>query len=284
MFSGGKGQKDRRKTMNSYEAKQEMRRMRYREQADKAQKEYEDRHNQARAMASVIPFGQPILVGHHSEKRDRNYRDRIHNTFGKAFHALDKARHYEDKAASVGTGGISGDDPDAVAKLRAELESLERGQQSMKDANAAIRRGKTPEERIAALLALGYKEEDARSLLQPDFAGRVGFPSYSLSNQSANMRRIRERIAALEKLAAREAREEKNSLYEYREDKEENRVMFLFDDKPCEEIRAVLKSRGFKWSPTRGAWVRQLTSAALYAAAFIKESLAMRQGREAGHE
>ena len=25
---------------------------------------------------SVIPFGQPILIGHHSEKRDRNYRRR----------------------------------------------------------------------------------------------------------------------------------------------------------------------------------------------------------------
>ena len=27
--------------------------------------------------AEGIPFGQPILVGHHSERRDRNYRARI---------------------------------------------------------------------------------------------------------------------------------------------------------------------------------------------------------------
>ena len=31
---------------------------------------------QSDKMASVIPMGQPILVGHHSEKRDRNYRER----------------------------------------------------------------------------------------------------------------------------------------------------------------------------------------------------------------
>lgn len=52
-------------------------------------------------MASIIPFGQPILVGHHSEQRDRNYRDRIHNTFGKAFAEQDKAAYYHSKAENA---------------------------------------------------------------------------------------------------------------------------------------------------------------------------------------
>lgn len=52
-------------------------------------------------MASVIPFGQPILIGHPSEQRDRNYRDKIHNTFGKAFAMQDKAAYYEDKAENA---------------------------------------------------------------------------------------------------------------------------------------------------------------------------------------
>jgi hypothetical protein len=113
--------------MNSYEEKQEARKQRYLERADKARQESADKYNQAKSMAAVIPFGQPYLVGHHSEKRDRNYRDRIHNTFGKAFAAQDKAQHYKDKAASVGMGGISGDDPEAVIKLRAQLESWRAG-------------------------------------------------------------------------------------------------------------------------------------------------------------
>ena len=35
-------------------------------------------------LASVIPFSQPILAGHHSERRDRNYRDNIARTMDSA--------------------------------------------------------------------------------------------------------------------------------------------------------------------------------------------------------
>ena len=70
--------------MNSYEEKQEARRARYEEKASRLRDEAHRLHDQAHEMASAIPFGQPILVGHHSEGRDRRYRDRIHNTFGKA--------------------------------------------------------------------------------------------------------------------------------------------------------------------------------------------------------
>jgi hypothetical protein len=57
--------------------------------------------DRAKKMASVIPFGQPILVGHHSEKGDRNCRDKIHNTFGKAFEEQDKADYYSGKAQTA---------------------------------------------------------------------------------------------------------------------------------------------------------------------------------------
>lgn len=68
-------------------------------------------------MADCIPFGQPILVGHHSEGRDRNFRKRIHNTFGKSFQAQDKAKHYEQKAAAIENNrAIFSDDPQAIQK------------------------------------------------------------------------------------------------------------------------------------------------------------------------
>lgn len=50
--------------------------------ADNAAASSESLHGQAQQMASRIPFGQPVLLGHHSEQRDRNFRDRIHNTMG----------------------------------------------------------------------------------------------------------------------------------------------------------------------------------------------------------
>jgi hypothetical protein len=102
--------------MNSYEEKQAARKARLEDRASSAQAESATVYKRAKTMASAIPFGQPILVGHHSEGRDRNYRGRIHGTFGKAFALSDKAEHYAQKAASVGTGGISSDDPDAVIK------------------------------------------------------------------------------------------------------------------------------------------------------------------------
>lgn len=48
-------------------------------------------HDEAHRMADAIPFGQPILVGHHSESRDRRYRDRIHSKQGKAYEQLNRA-------------------------------------------------------------------------------------------------------------------------------------------------------------------------------------------------
>lgn len=54
--------------------------------------------NRARDMASIIPFGQPILVGHHSERRDRNYRGRIDRTFERGFEAHNEAADAERKA------------------------------------------------------------------------------------------------------------------------------------------------------------------------------------------
>lgn len=65
--------------------------------AEKADKNADNLLERAREMAAIIPFGQPILVGHHSEKRDRNYRDKIHNTYGKAFQEQDKASYYRGK-------------------------------------------------------------------------------------------------------------------------------------------------------------------------------------------
>ncbi|MEX3614689.1 MAG: hypothetical protein VB141_13260 [Burkholderia gladioli] len=60
-----------------------------------------------------------------------------------------------------------------------------------------------------ALLALGWlTNEQARELVRPDFAGRVGYPAYALSNNNANMRRVELRIKELEKRAERQDKEE----------------------------------------------------------------------------
>ena len=46
----------------------------------------------------------------------------------------------------------------------------------------------------------------------------------------------------------------------------DNRLQIFFEDKPDEETRSALKSNGFRWAPSAGAWQRQLNDNAIYAA------------------
>ncbi|OPY56071.1 MAG: hypothetical protein A4E49_00305 [Methanosaeta sp. PtaU1.Bin112] len=71
------------------------------EKAEKAHEEASNLLEIAHKMADVIPLGQPILVGHHSEKRDRNYRARIDNKYRKAFETEDKAKYCEHRASAA---------------------------------------------------------------------------------------------------------------------------------------------------------------------------------------
>lgn len=253
--------------MNSYEQKQEARKARLQERADKVRREAESTIGQAREMASVIPFGQPILVGHYSEKGDRNYRARIENKYRKGFSLLEYAQELEKRAENFGSNGISSDDPEAISKLQSKLEDLETLQELMKDANAALRKNNDD-----ALKELGFDEDGIAQLRKTDYKGRwIGYPSYRLTNNNANIRRIKERISELERLASQPSIEkEVNGIRLYEED---NRVCFHFPGKPEESVRTMLKQWGFKWSPTRSAWVRMANANGRAAAKIVFEKL-----------
>jgi hypothetical protein len=255
--------------LNSYEQRQEVRRQRYLDQAAKNTAISEASFDRAHRMGEAIPFGQPILVGHHSEGRDRRYRGRIVRVMDQGMEASKKADYYEDKAASVGKGGISSDDPDAIAKLRAELDKCEKNQEMMRAANKIIKSKKLTDDQKVAQVAelMNVSQASAAKLLQSDFAGRIGFADYQLTNNSANIRRIKERIASLEASAGRQDVTEQHGDITYRET--DNRVELIFPGKPSEEIRSLLKYHGFKWSPARGAWVRMLNGSGRYAAKYV---------------
>lgn len=260
---------------NAYEQKIEARKERYRALSEKMRARAKAHVEQARRMADAIPFGQPILVGHHSEGRDRRYRARIHQNFGKGFDLLKKAAYYERRAKGVNDYAISADDPDAVKKLRERVENLKSSQERMKAANAAIRKHQKdgPEAQQAALEHLGFKPEQAQQILTPDVMGTVGFSSYSLSNNNANIRRLEERIQVLEKAQALEDRETPYAWGTVRENKEINRIQFRFDGKPDEAVRNLMKSSGFRWAPSESAWQRQWTGNAVYAARDVIKKL-----------
>ena len=64
--------------------------------AEKKSTEYFERSNKDREFLSL---GEPIKVGHHSEKRHRRMIEEVHNNMGKCVEYSDKAASHEDKAA-----------------------------------------------------------------------------------------------------------------------------------------------------------------------------------------
>lgn len=174
-----------------------------------------------------------------------------------------------DKIRGVGTGGISSDDPQAVEKLEAKLATLEKHQEMMKAANAAIRM-KDPVKRDAKLADLGYTPEQITQLIEPDFCGRIGYPAYALQNNNANIRRIRGRIEELKKRSESTLKGWEFDRGRVVVNTTENRLQIIFDGKPDADIRTELKSEGFRWAPSQGAWQRQLTDNAMRAARRLK--------------
>jgi len=254
--------------MENYEERRQERIDRYKERSRKARKEAESLGEEARKMGSVIPFGQPILVGHHSEKSDRNFRDRIHRKQGKSIEATDKANYWEDRVRSAEKNqSISSDDPEAIRKLKAKIENAKKLQMTMKEANQIIRKKITDKEKVRLLVDRfdWMDESKAWKLLKPDFCNRVGFAGYQLTNNSANIRRMKERLTELESRTGQETTEKEHQEFTVVENVEENRIQVIFPGKPDEEIRGHLKYHGFRWSPRNMAWQRHLNNAGRYA-------------------
>ena len=173
-----------------------------------------------------------------------------------------------DKIRSTGMGGISADDPQAVQKLESKLASLEKSQETMKAVNAYYRKNKT-------LDGCPHLSPEQLEKLKADMSsqwhlGDKPFASWALSNNNAEIRRVKDRIKSLsqtKKIGFVGWEFEGGSV---EANTEANRLQIFFDGKPDEATREELKSNGFRWSPKAGAWQRQLTNNAYYAADYVK--------------
>ena len=169
-----------------------------------------------------------------------------------------------DKIRSTGMGGIRQDDPQAIPKLEKKLAGLEKAQETMKAVNAYYRKHGTldgcphlsPEnlEKLKAAMVSGWHYE------------KKPFQSWELSNNNAEIRRIRQRIDSLTR-----ARETVYVGWEFEgghveANREQSRLQVFFEDKPDADARQQLKEHGFRWAPSVGAWQRLLNGNAYYAA------------------
>jgi hypothetical protein len=180
----------------------------------------------------------------------------------KAFEAQNRAGRLREIASGVGSNGISSDDPEAPDKIAERIEALERQHALRVRINKMLRTGDD-----AGILALGTTPEQLAALKTPDYLGRIGFADYQLQNARANIRRLQIRLTALKAAAKRETREvDLGNGVRQVENVEDNRLQLFFPGKPADHIRKSLKGFGFRWAPSVGAWQRQLTGNARYAA------------------
>jgi len=260
-------------TPEEYAAKREARYNRLIAAAEKAEKESTAAWNQARSMAEVIPFGQPILVGHHSERRDRNYRARIESKHRKGYELHQRAEELKSRAEAMqNNNAIYTDNPQAVDLLSDKVKILEAEQAEMKRINAALRKGadfetlEMSERHRADLLTIARVQAYYQPLTK-------GFPPYALSNLSAQIRTAKKRAEQVEKQQTTERTEKTINGVQIVHNPEDNRVQMFFKGKPAEEIRALLKSHGFRWTPSQGCWQAYYNNPAKWNADEIAEKV-----------
>lgn len=223
---------------NAYEAKQEARRERYQQAARRAKHRAQVAADAALQAVEHIPMGQPILVGHHSERKHRAALGRRDRRMRKSIEERDKAARYARKAAAVGKTGVSSDDPDAIIKLEQKLADLEAKREAIKKRNREARKH-----------------------------GKEKAPAYMLANLGANIRRYRERIRELaaQRIAPEQAVIE-GAGFRIWEDKEQNRLLLQPEARLDKAQHGKLRKAGFVYSRANRAYQRRISNRARYEA------------------
>lgn len=166
---------------------------------------------------------------------------------------------------SIGTGPVDLADPHARELLADQLQRLQNTLDTGKAMNAHYRKHKTMRgfrdmsDDVAAKMDTSIAEA-------PAFAQRP-MPDFELSSLRGKIKRVQARMDELEKLQAGDATEGWKFIGgEVVINTELNRLQIVLDDRPGDDMKQALKSHGFRWAPSQGAWQRQLTDNAIYAA------------------
>ena len=187
---------------SDYEERRKRRIERYKELSLKAQERSSQYSNSNANRILQIAPGQPILVGHHSEKRHRKLIKKAQDDIRKSIEEDNKSNFYKERAENAENSKvIYSDDPQAIIKLKEKLERLENEKASIK----------------------------ARE-----------HSTWELTNIGATIRETKKRIERLEKLENIEFQEINFENGKVIHNKEINRIQFLFDNIPDEDTRKIL--------------------------------------------
>lgn len=144
---------------------------RFEEYGEKRLAEAEQAQKAVRAIADGIPFGQPILVGHHSEKRARKDAEKIRNGMDRAVKLWRTSEYWTERAAGAVQAAKYKELPAVRARRIKGLESDLRKVQKSK--------AKTEKELKAWKACAGINEPDKQRLVGLHIANYSGYWSMS---------------------------------------------------------------------------------------------------------
>lgn len=183
-------------------------------------------------------------------------RARVIRATERAFESMEKAENMRERADSIerqAAHAIYSDDPDAPERLREKIAALEASRERIvaynKSARAAAKRG----EATGDLSILSESEKrDLLASLRFEYMRRPGAPfaPFVLSNLSGNIKRHRDRLAAIEARAKRSERAADAGGVLVTEHGEYVRVTFA--EKPDRAVLDSLRAAGFWWRS--GSW------------------------------
>lgn len=189
--------------MMTHRERREARAERLRDWAGKRETKSAAAFETAHQVGEGIPFGQPILVGHHSEGRARKDQQRIENSMRAGVENMRTAERHSEKADNIERqldASIYSDDEDAIERLEERLEGLEAERDRIKAYNASCRKGQPD----VSLLDEGQRASlETVARFQSYALGKNGaMPTYALSNLSGNIKRNRDRLEQLKREAS----------------------------------------------------------------------------------
>ena len=103
--------------------------------ASNAKRKSDNYYKTSHDLVKDIPLGQPILVGHHSEKAHRNILEKSWNAMGKSVEESKKAESYNERAAywEKKADTINLSMPESIEYFKFELEKAKAKHEGLKN-------------------------------------------------------------------------------------------------------------------------------------------------------
>lgn len=211
--------------------------------------------NASHDMLAPIPLGQPNINGALTSvlKRSDSAMRRSCEEYDRAQYRAEKARGLERALEN----NIYSDDENAAERLAEKIASLEKVQEAMRIAGKVSRDKKLTdaEKRDQIIAQTGFSDADFVRACYDNIATIIqngGCPRWAMSNNNANIRRLKIRLDEVTVRARRIAAAEQSENGVAVENTASGWCFVTFEEKPEREILDALKGSGFRWSG--GSW------------------------------